>query len=60
MIPTDFRLIALCNVLMKLVTNTIDFMNKRLITDNYMNHTKQNMKGYVGIKLDMEKAYDRL
>lgn len=44
-------------------------MNKRFITDNtvisyeifnYMNHTKQNRKGYVGIKLDMEKAYDRL
>lgn len=45
--------------------NQSAFMKKRLITDNtivayeilnYMKHTKQIKKGYVGIKMDMAKA----
>jgi hypothetical protein len=45
------------------------FLPGRLITDNtllafetfhYLKHNKNKKKGYVGIKLDMAKAYDRL
>ncbi|MCH87326.1 hypothetical protein A2U01_0008194, partial [Trifolium medium] len=85
-IPTDYRLIALCNVILKIITKTIanrikgilpdiispqqsTFLPGKLITDNTLiafetfHHLKLNKnkkKGYVGIKLDMAKAYDRI
>lgn len=84
--PTDYSLVALCNVIMKIITKTIAnslkpilptlisenqsaFVHQRLITDNIMvyfkvfHHINKNYKRtkeMVGIKLDMEKAYDRL
>jgi hypothetical protein len=84
--PADFRPIALCNVILKIITKTIAnriktilpevispqqsaFLPGRLITDNtllafetfhYLKHNRNKKKGYVGIKLDMAKAYDRL
>jgi hypothetical protein len=84
--PTDFRPIALCNVMLKIITKTIAnrikailnniispqqsaFLPGRLITDNtliayetfhYLKHSKAKKHGYVGIKLDMAKAYDRI
>jgi hypothetical protein len=45
------------------------FLPGRLITDNtllafeffhHLKHNKNKKKGFVGIKLDMAKAYDRL
>lgn len=85
-LPSDYRPIALCNVILKIVTKTIAniikpilpiiispqqsaFIPKRLISDNtilayeafhfFKNH-KNKKNGVVGIKLDMEKAYDRV
>ncbi|KAK2354861.1 hypothetical protein QL285_092328 [Trifolium repens] len=84
--PADYRPIALCNVILKIITKAIAnriksilpdiispqqsaFLPGRLITDNtllafesfyYLKHNKNKKKGYVGIKLDMAKAYDRL
>jgi hypothetical protein len=84
--PADFRPIALCNVILKIITKTIAnrikeilpevispqqsaFLPGRLITDNtllafetfhHLKHNKNKEKGFVGIKLDMAKAYDRL
>jgi hypothetical protein len=84
--PADYRPIALCNVILKIITKAITnriksilpdiispqqsaFLPGRLITDNtllafesfyYLKHNKNKKKGYVGIKLDMAKAYDRL
>jgi hypothetical protein len=84
--PADFRPIALCNVMLKIVTKTIAnrikhalndiispqqsaFLPGRLITSNtliayeafhYLKQTKNRKHGYVGIKLDMAKAYDRI
>jgi hypothetical protein len=84
--PADFRPIALCNVILKIITKTIAnriksilpevispqqsaFLPGRLITDNtllafesfhHLKHNRNKKKGYVGIKLDMAKAYDRL
>jgi hypothetical protein len=84
--PADFRPIALCNVILKIITKTIAnrikeilhdvispqqsvFLPGRLITDNtllafetfhHLKHNKNKKKGFVGIKLDMAKAYDRL
>jgi hypothetical protein len=85
-VPADFRPIALCNVMLKVVTKTIAnrikhilndiispnqsaFLPGRLITDNtliayetfhYLKNSKSTKHGYVGIKLDMAKAYDRI
>jgi hypothetical protein len=85
-LPADFRPIALCNVMLKIVTKTIAnrikhvlndiispqqsaFLPGRLITDNtliayeafhYLKQTKNRKHDYVGIKLDMAKAYDRI
>lgn len=84
--PIDFRLIALCNVFMKIITKTISnkiklihpdiinenqssFLHKRQITNNtmvayeifnHLNKDTRRKKGLVGIKLDIEKAYDKL
>jgi hypothetical protein len=84
--PADYRPIALCNVLLKIITKTIAnriklilndiisphqsaFLPGRLITDNtliayesfhYLKNCKSRKHGYVGIKLDMAKAYDRI
>jgi exonuclease III len=84
--PADFRPIALCNVMLKIITKTIAnrikqvlnelispqqsaFLPGRLITDNtliafeafhYLKHSKSKKHGYVGIKLDMAKAYDKI
>lgn len=91
LIPTNFHLISLCNVILKMVTKTIAnrikpyldnmvnanqsaFILNILINDNIIlayesfhslcknslckNKSKNN--GYVDIKLDMTKAYDRL
>lgn len=84
--PSDFRLITLCNVIIKIITKTIanrikyilpnitndfqsTFVPGRLITDNslivfetfhYIRKTRTNNNGYVGIKLDIAKAYDSL
>jgi hypothetical protein len=86
MTPADFRPIALCNVMLKIITKTIAnriknilpeiispqqsvFLPGRLISDNtllafetfhHLKHNNNKKKGYVGIKLDMAKAYDRL
>jgi hypothetical protein len=85
-IPADYRPIALCNVILKIITKTIAnrvkevlyevvspqqsaFLPGRLITDNtlialetfhHLKNNKNKKKRYVGIKLDMAKAYDRL
>ncbi|KAK2444879.1 hypothetical protein QL285_015869 [Trifolium repens] len=85
-LPADFRPIALCNVMLKIVTKTTAnrikhvlndiispqqsaFLPGRLITENtliayeafhYLKQTKNRKHGYVGIKLDMAKAYDRI
>lgn len=85
-LPSDYRPIALCNVIFKIITKTIAnrlkrvlndivspqqsaFLPNRLITDNtilayeafhYLKNHKNRKKGVVGIKLDMEKAYDRV
>jgi hypothetical protein len=85
-LPADFRPIALCNVMLKIITKTIAnrikpvlnniispqqsaFLPGRLITDNtliafeafhYLKQSKAKKHGYVGIKLDMAKAYDRI
>jgi hypothetical protein len=84
--PADFRPIALCNVILKIITKTIAnriknilpevispqqsaFLPGRQITDNtllafetfhHLKHNRNKKKGFVGIKLDMAKAYDRL
>jgi hypothetical protein len=85
-LPADFRPIALCNVILKIITKTIfnrikpilnniispqqsAFLPGRLITDNtliafevfhHLKQSKAKKHGYVGIKLDMAKAYDRI
>jgi len=85
-VPSEYRPIVLCNVLLKIVTKTIAnrikgilntivspqqsaFLPHRLNFDNtilayetfhYLKTHKNKMKGVVGIKLDMEKAYDRV
>jgi hypothetical protein len=84
--PAEFRPIALCNVMIKIITKTIAnrikfvhndiispqqsvFLPGRLITDNtliayetfhYLKNSHSKKHGYVGIKLDMAKAYDRI
>lgn len=83
---TDFRLISLYNVIMKIISKTVAnrikvilpsimnethsaFLTGRLITKNsliafeifyYLKQSKSKHKGYVGIKLDIAKAYDSL
>ena len=85
-LPSDYRLIALCNVLLKIVTKTIAnrikkiiptiisshqsaFIPERLISEttilayeafHFLKTHETKKKGVVGIKLDMEKAYDRV
>jgi hypothetical protein len=82
---SDYRLISLCNVTLKIITKTIAnrlktilpditspnqsaFVQGRLISDNtliaheifnFFSHSSSK-KGYVGIKTDMAKAYDRV
>jgi hypothetical protein len=66
----DFRPISLCNVLTDITSlNQSSFIPRRLITDNVLAtyetmHTMQTRMwskvGFMGIKLDMSKAYDRV
>lgn len=82
----DLRPIALCNVLMKIITKVManrmkDLLDKvvsdsqsafipdRLISDNimisyevmhYLKRKKVGKDGYMALKLDMSKAYDRI
>jgi len=85
-VASDFRPIALCNVMLKIITKTIAnrikpilsyiispyqsaFVPGRLITNNVLlafetfhklHLLKNRKKGFIGLKLDMAKAYDRL
>lgn len=74
-LPSKYRSFSLHNVLLKIITKTIAtrikkvFLPGRLITDNslivfetfhYLNKSWKKNNGYVGIKMDMEKAYDGL
>lgn len=83
---TELRPIALCNVVMKIITKVIAnrlkevldsvisetqsaFLPGRLITDNvmisfevmhYLKRKKFGKEGFMALKLDMSKAYDRI
>ncbi|GAA0149453.1 hypothetical protein LIER_08617 [Lithospermum erythrorhizon] len=83
---TNFRPIALCNTLAKVIAKCLAiklknvlltiisesqsaFVANRLITDNvllsyeihhFIKHKKAGKEGYMSIKLDMMKAYDRI
>lgn len=83
---TELRPIALCNVLMKIITKVLAnrmkglldvvvsdtqsaFIPGRLISDNimvsyeimhYLKRKKMGKDGYMALKLDMSKAYDRI
>ncbi|KAL8114939.1 hypothetical protein AgCh_021679 [Apium graveolens] len=83
---TELRPIALCNVVMKIITKVIsnrlkkvldsvisvaqsEFLPGRLIFDNimmsfevmhYLKRKKFRKEGYMALKLDMSKAYDRI
>lgn len=82
----ELRPIALCNVLMKVITKVLDnrmkevlnivvsdtqsaFIPGRLISDNimvsyefmhYLKRKRTGKEGYMALKLDMSKAYDRI
>ncbi|XP_041004081.1 uncharacterized protein LOC121249435 [Juglans microcarpa x Juglans regia] len=66
----DFRPISLYNVIYKLVSKTQGaFVPGRLITDNvlvayelvnYLRNKRKGKTGYMSLKLDMSKAYDRV
>lgn len=82
----DLRPIALCNVLMKIITKVMAnrmkgllnsvvsetqsaFLPGRLISDNvmisyeimhYLKGKRTGKDGYMALKLDMSKAYDRI
>lgn len=85
-LPSDFRPIALCNVILKIITKTIAnrikkflpsiispqqsaFLSNKFISNNtilayeafhFLKKRKNKKSGVVGIKLDMEKTYDRV
>ncbi|XP_074351958.1 uncharacterized protein LOC141691114 [Apium graveolens] len=86
MVVGDLRLIALCNILMKIITKVMEnrmkgildnvvsatqsaFIPNHLISDNimlayevmhYLKGKKVGKEGYMALKLDMIKAYDRV
>ncbi|KAL5571489.1 hypothetical protein UlMin_021086 [Ulmus minor] len=53
---TEYKPISLCNVLYKIISKTLTDPFREVIGDR----KKMNKEGFLALKLDMSKAYDKV